>query len=144
MEEKSCKNCIHGAWAISGYVCTRHFMTEDILKNKVCSYWKLKEEEKNAKLTKFKIKEGILDELRISDIETTTFMEPLITTLAKDVVIDMEDNIIRAVQEVGINVYKERLVKALTDARSFYDEGYAAAEKKYLHIIKEINGEEEE
>lgn len=137
MDKKSCNNCIHGGWAISGYVCTRHFMTDDMLKNKVCSYWELKEEEKEKTRYSSKLNSSF-------DLKPSNLMEPIIDIVHKDISYEMDEMVLRAVKEVGINVDRERLVKALTDARSFYDEGYAAAEKKYLHIIKEINGKEEE
>lgn len=45
--------------------------------------------------------------------------------------IDAENMIYEAVQNVGVNFDKDRLVKALIDSRSFYEEGYAEAKKKY-------------
>lgn len=45
--------------------------------------------------------------------------------------IDAENMIYEAVQNIGINFDKDRLVKALIDSRSFYEEGYADAKKKY-------------
>lgn len=91
----------------------------------------------------FKIKEGVLDKLEMDALKAEISMKPLIDVIQKDVTTQMEEYVVRTVCEMDIDVDKERLVKALTDARSFYNEGYAAAEKKYLHIIKEINGEEE-
>lgn len=48
---------------------------------------------------------------------------------------DYENNILKAVQSVGIDVDKERLAKALIDSRSFYDEGYADAKAKYENAL---------
>lgn len=54
-------------------------------------------------------------------------MKPLIDEFLTDFRIQQEDNVMRAIGEVGICVDKPRLEKALTDARAFYDEGYRAA-----------------
>ncbi len=35
-----------------------------------------------------------------------------------------EDNVLKAVQKVGISIDKPQLERALTDAKSFYDDGY--------------------
>lgn len=60
-----------------------------------------------------------------------TLMRPLIEIIEDDVKITMDDQIMRAVKNVNIIVDKERLVKALEDSRSFYNEGYAAAKERY-------------
>ena len=54
-------------------------------------------------------------------------MKPLIEEIFDDFRIEEENHIMRAVAEVGICVDKPRLVKALTDAKAFYEEGYRAA-----------------
>lgn len=62
-------------------------------------------------------------------------MKPLITVLEDRIKYDYENNILKAVQSVGIDVDKERLAKALIDSRSFYDEGYADAKAKYENAL---------
>ena len=51
-------------------------------------------------------------------------MKPIIEIIQKDLKMQVEGAVIKAVQECGVNVDKERLEKALYDARSFYREGY--------------------
>ena len=51
-------------------------------------------------------------------------MEPIIEIIQKDLKIQVEGAVLKAVQECGVNVNKERLEKALYDARAFYEEGY--------------------
>lgn len=51
-------------------------------------------------------------------------MKPIIETIQKQLTMDFEEGVVRAVQAVGIIVDKERLEKALYDAKSFYEEGY--------------------
>lgn len=64
--------------------------------------------------------------------------------------LEQEDNIYRAIQEYGVNVDKEELIKALQYDRNQYDEGYlngyakgyqAKASEVAREILKEI-GEE--
>lgn len=54
-------------------------------------------------------------------------MEPIITKVLGQMRIEHENGMVRAVQDVGFNVSKDRLQKALTAARAFYEEGYRAA-----------------
>ena len=54
-------------------------------------------------------------------------MKPIIEQIMSSIRTQQEDAIMRAVCDCGIVVDKERLVQALTDARSFYEEGYRAA-----------------
>ena len=54
-------------------------------------------------------------------------MEPIINQIMSDWRIQQEEQVMKAVQNVGVYVDKERLVKALTDARAFYEEGFRAA-----------------
>ena len=42
-----------------------------------------------------------------------------------------EDDCISAVQSYGFEIDKEKLEKALTDSKSFYNEGYADAKRQY-------------
>ena len=59
-------------------------------------------------------------------------MKPIIEILQKELQMQMEDGIMKAVQEVGITVDKERLETALYDARAFYDEGYRDGKAKWI------------
>lgn len=54
-------------------------------------------------------------------------IKPIITLCMSDWRIQQEEQIMKAVQNVGIYVDKERLVKALNDANAFYEEGFRAA-----------------
>ena len=44
---------------------------------------------------------------------------------------DLENNIFKAVEKVGINVDKEELIKALQYDREQYDKGFADGKKKW-------------
>jgi rubrerythrin len=52
-------------------------------------------------------------------------MEPIIELFQTQMRMEQEGHILKAVVDVGVNVNKERLFKALSDAKSFYEEGYA-------------------
>lgn len=54
-------------------------------------------------------------------------MKPLIEEIIGEFRIQEENNIMKAVSDVGIVVDKPRLLQALTDAKAFYEEGYRAA-----------------
>lgn len=56
-------------------------------------------------------------------------MKPIIEIVTGQMRTSLEGELYRAVQNVGINVDKDRLLQALNDARSFYDEGYRAGQK---------------
>lgn len=51
-------------------------------------------------------------------------MQPIIELIQTQLQTELEGQILRAVQKVGVSVDKDRLLKALTDAKAFYDEGY--------------------
>lgn len=51
-------------------------------------------------------------------------MKSIIEIIQKDLKMQVEGATLKAVLECGVNVDKERLERALYDARSFYDEGY--------------------
>jgi len=53
-------------------------------------------------------------------------MEPIIKLFQTQMRMEQEGHILKAVADVGVHVNKERLLKALQDARSFYEEGYEA------------------
>ena len=54
-------------------------------------------------------------------------MKPLIEEIMSEFRIQHDDNVMKAVADVGIVVDKPRLMQALTDAKAFYEEGYRAA-----------------
>ena len=54
-------------------------------------------------------------------------MKPIIEEIMGEFRIQQEDNVMKAVADVGIYVDKPRLMQALTDAKAFYEEGYRAA-----------------
>lgn len=61
-------------------------------------------------------------------------IEPIITAITKDLAVQFDGEVMRAVKELGVVVDKDRLVKALTDAFRFYDEGYIAGKNAiYKH-----------
>lgn len=62
-------------------------------------------------------------------------MKPLIEEFMTAFRIQEEEHVMRAVADVGIAVDKQRLIKALEDAKSFYEEGYKAAAPKHGHWI---------
>ena len=53
-------------------------------------------------------------------------MEPIIKVVQTQMQSQIEDAVFNAVVNVGVDVDKERLIKALTDAKQFYHEGYEA------------------
>ena len=67
-------------------------------------------------------------------------MKPLIEEFIGEFRLQKENHIMRAVADVGIVVDKPRLMKALTDAQSFYEEGYRAAMNK-ADVVEVRHGE---
>ena len=51
-------------------------------------------------------------------------MKPIIELIQTNMRMEQEGAVMRAVANVGVNVDKERLVRAIEDARSFWLEGY--------------------
>lgn len=47
-----------------------------------------------------------------------------IHAIQEQIQMEYEDNVLKAVQKVGISVDKPQLERALLDAKSFYDDGY--------------------
>lgn len=47
-------------------------------------------------------------------------------TIADAAIFNAENNIVKAVQEIGIEIDKEHLLQCINDAKSFYDKGVAA------------------
>lgn len=56
-------------------------------------------------------------------------MKPIIEMIQGQLESQIEGEVYRAVQHVGINVDKERLLQALKDARAFWQEGYEAGRR---------------
>lgn len=54
-------------------------------------------------------------------------MKPIIEVYQQQVNDFYEGEVMKAVHKVYVNVDKDRLVKAITDARAFYEEGYTDA-----------------
>ena len=59
-------------------------------------------------------------------------MQSIIDAVYHQQMTDIENGICKAVLDVGINVDKERLTRAIEDARSFYAEGYKRGKKDAL------------
>lgn len=57
-------------------------------------------------------------------------MKPIVETIMSEMNVQMEGEVLKAVQKVGFNVDKERLTKALLDSRRFYFEGYEDAKRE--------------
>ena len=53
-------------------------------------------------------------------------MAPIIRMCTSDIQTSIEQETLKACYRIGIEVDKERLVQALTDAGAFFDEGYRA------------------
>ena len=72
-------------------------------------------------------------------------MKPLVEQFISDFRIQQEEHMVKAVGELGICVDKARLLKALADARAFYEEGYRAAMRRSEWIsVKERLPEDKE
>lgn len=52
-----------------------------------------------------------------------------ISMTVKEIQRQFDDECVKVVQEYGFNIDKDRLQKAITDSRSFYDEGYRDAKR---------------
>ena len=52
------------------------------------------------------------------------FMKPIIETYYSQLETQLENEILKGVQSVGVQVDKERLLQALKDAKEFWHEGY--------------------
>lgn len=61
----------------------------------------------------------------------TDTMQPIIELMYSQMRMEQENEVMKAVQSVGVNVDKERLIQALTDAQKFYSEGYMACIKSH-------------
>lgn len=67
-------------------------------------------------------------------------MKPIIEEIMGEFRIQQEDNVMKAVADVGIYVDKPRLMQALTDAKAFYEEGYRAAMQR-ADVVEVRHGE---
>lgn len=59
----------------------------------------------------------------------TDTMQPIIELMYSQMRMEQENEVMKAVQSMGVNVDKERLTQALTDAHRFWHEGYAAGRR---------------
>ena len=66
-------------------------------------------------------------------------MKALIKQISDEIKYSYENHILTAVQNVGFDIDKERLEKALVDSRSFYNEGYEDARQKYESNMKDFS-----
>lgn len=57
--------------------------------------------------------------------------ESPIQTILSDMRLEYEENVVRVVQDVGFDVNKEELAKALSYDRGQYEKGYADAKAEY-------------
>ena len=57
------------------------------------------------------------------------FMKPIIDLFSTEMRTAVDNGIMKAVYDVGVNVDKERLLQALKDARAFWHEGYEAGRR---------------
>jgi len=68
-------------------------------------------------------------------------MKSIIDLYYEDAAAKLDGEILSAVHKVGIHVDKDRLLKALTDTRAFYDEGFAdgqAAQQKWIPVAERL------
>ena len=87
------------------------------------------ERKMNYKLPKdYKKPNDFKDELYL--IEDNQYNSP-IKLIQSDLEAQIENGILKAVQEVGIDVNKQELVKALQYDREQYNKGYENAKRKY-------------
>lgn len=63
-------------------------------------------------------------------------MMPIIEVFQTQMRMEQEAQVLKAVADVGVHVDKERLIKALTDAKSFWQEGYHQGKKDAVDISK--------
>lgn len=73
-------------------------------------------------------------------------MEPIIKVCMAELNTQMEGDVLKVCHSYGIEVDKERLMQALTDARAFYDEGYrdgrSDAEASWISVKDRLPEEE--
>lgn len=69
-----------------------------------------------------------------------------IDIIYSDVQMKLEDEVCKAIQNVGINVDKDELIKALSYDRQQYEKGYAdaKAEQRWIPVTKRLPGLREE
>ena len=66
-------------------------------------------------------------------------MQPIIELTYKQMLVEQENQVLRTLVDLGIRVDKERLIKALQDAKSFYDEGYEAGKNHAVVTYKWVS-----
>lgn len=68
-------------------------------------------------------------------------MQPIIDQIIGEMHLQYENGVMKAVQECGFNVNKERLLQALTDARAFYGEGFSDGlreQQKWIPVTERL------
>ena len=63
-------------------------------------------------------------------------MEPIIKACMTELNTQMEGDVLKVCHSYGIDVDKERLIQALTDARKFYDEGYRDGKRDAVEVVR--------
>jgi hypothetical protein len=61
-----------------------------------------------------------------------------IHAIQEQIQMEYEDNVVKAVQKVGISIDKPQLERALLDAKSFYNDGYKDAKKEMFEEVTRI------
>jgi hypothetical protein len=73
----------------------------------------------------------------VENIQHNTGYESPITIITGQMKYEIENEIYRAVQEVGVSVDKEELIKALLYDREQYVKGYTDGIKDFVYRLKE-------
>lgn len=63
-------------------------------------------------------------------------LEPIIKVHMTELNAQMEGDVLKVCHSYGIEVDKERLMQALTDARKFYDEGYRDGRSDAVEVVR--------
>lgn len=63
-------------------------------------------------------------------------MEPIIKACVTELNTQMEGDVLKVCHSYVIDVDKERLMQALTDARKFYDEGYRDGKRDAVVVVR--------
>lgn len=69
--------------------------------------------------------------------------KPLINVITSGLRTEVDNNIIKAIQDVAVDVDKDELIKALAYDRNQYDKGFSDATPKWISINERLPKEEE-
>ena len=69
--------------------------------------------------------------------------KPLINVITSGLRTELDNNIIKAVMDVAVDVDKDELIKALTYDRNQYDKGFSDATPKWISVNERLPKEEE-